>query len=244
MSELQTLRGYLNQLPATFLKLFNVEPPLNVIPEPIQPILDLYQDIERISINLIDNFGLFEITYLKPQFMITNSEVMLLLSTKNPYTLGVLHQLMYGGFEKEPNGFHLLRHLNNNKKTSCFIGRKKDIERYDGGTKSIPKDSDMSTWVQSAQVINTHDFSWMHYLDFENLHKKQQQLRQRTPEDLIEKLINRTDKWILSNYKQLRKNSLMIIIGDHGRSKLDLEYSGKIAQWREASVPIAIFIKK
>jgi hypothetical protein len=84
----------------------------------------------------------------------------------------------------------------------------------------------------------------MHYLDFENLHKQQQQLKQRTPEDLIEKLINRTDKWILSNYKQLRKNSLMIIIGDHGRSKLNLEYSGKIAQWREASVPIAIFIRK
>ncbi len=244
MSELQTLKCYLNQLPATLIKLFNVEPPIGVIPEPIQQILDLYQGIERISINLIDNFGLFEITYLKPHFMITNSEVMLLLSTKNPFTLGVLHQLVYGGFKKEPNGFHLLRHLNNNNKTSCFIGRKKDLDRYDGGTKSIPKDSDMSTWVQSAQVINTYDFSWMHYLDFENLHKKQQQLKQRTPEDLIEKLINRTDKWILGNYKQLRKNSLMIIIGDHGRSKLDLEYSGKIAQWREASVPIAIFIKK
>ena len=79
---------------------------------------------------------------------------------------------------------------------------------------------------------------------FENLHKQQQRLRQRTPEDLIEKLINRTDKWILSNYKQLRSNSLMIIIGDHGRVKLDLEYSGKIAQWREASVPIAILIRK
>ena len=244
MSELQTLKCYLNQFPATILKLFNVEPPPGVIPEPVQQILDLYQDIERISINLLDNFGLFEITFNKPEFMISNSEVMLLLSTRNPYTLGVLHQLLYGGFEKEPNGFHLLRYLNENEKTTCFIGRKKDIDRYDGGTKSIPKDSDMSTWVQSAQVINTYDFSWMHYLDFENLHKKQKQLKQRTPEDLIEKLINRTDKWILGNYKQLRKNSLMIIIGDHGRSKLDLEYSGKIAQWREASVPIAIFIKK
>jgi hypothetical protein len=244
MSELQTLKCYLNQVPATLLKLLNVDPPSGTIPGAVQQILDLYQGVERISINLIDNFGLFEITYLKPHFMISNSEVMLLLSTKNPYTLGVLHQLIYGGFEKEPNGFHLLRYLNDNEKTSCFIGRKKDIDRYDGGTKSIPKDSDMSTWVQSAQAINTHDLSWMHYLDFENLHKKQQQLKQRTPEDLIEKLINRTDKWILSNYKQLRNNSLMIIIGDHGRSKLDLEYSGKIAQWREASVPIAIFIKK
>lgn len=244
MSELQTVKCYLDQLPATILKLLKVEPPRGIIPEAVKNVLDLYQGIERISMNLIDNFGLFEITYLKPQFMIANSEVMLLLSTKNPYTLGVLHQLMYGSFNIEPNGFHLLKYLNNNGRTSCFIGRKKDLERYDGGTKSIPKDSDMNTWVESAKAINTHDLSWMHYLDFENLHKQQQRLRQRTPEDLIEKLINRTDKWILSNYKQLRNNSLMIIIGDHGRSKLDLEYSGKIAQWREASVPIAIFIKK
>ena len=58
MSELQTLKCYLNQFPATILKLFNVEPPPGVIPEPIQQILDLYQDIERVSINLIDNFQL------------------------------------------------------------------------------------------------------------------------------------------------------------------------------------------
>ena len=244
MSELQTIKAYLNQLPATLLKLLDIEPPHGTIPEPVQQILELYQGIERISINLIDNFGLFEITYLKPQFMITNSEVMLLLSTKNPYTLGVLHQIIFGGFNIEPNGFHLLKSINNAGKTSCFIGRKKDLDRYDGGTKSIQKDTDMSTWVENAKVINTHHLSWMHYLDFENLHKQQQQLKQRTPEDLIEKLINRTDKWILGNYKQLRSNSLMIIIGDHGRVKLDLEYSGKIAQWREASVPIAILMRK
>ncbi len=244
MSELQTIKCYMNQLPATILKLLGVEPPPNTIPEAVQEILNLYQGIERISINLIDNFGLFEITYLKPQFMITNSEVMLLLSTRNPYTLGVLHQMIYGGFEINPNGFHLLKYLNENEKKSCMVMRKKDLDRYDGGTKSIPKDSDMSTWVESAKAINNFELSWMHYLDFENLHKQQQQLRRRTPEDLIEKLINRTDKWILGNYKQLRKNSLMIIIGDHGRAKLNLEYSGKIAQWREASVPIAIFIRK
>ncbi len=244
MSELQTLKCYMNQLPATILKLLDIEPPHGTIPEGIQQIIDLYQGIERISINLIDNFGLFEITYLKPQFMITNSEAMLLLSTKNPYTLGVLHQLIYGGFEIEPNGFHLLKAINSGGKTTCFIGRKKDIERYDGGTKSIPKDSDMATWVESAKAINTHELSWMHYLDFENLHKQQQRLKRRTPEDLIEKLLNRTDKWILSNYKQLRSNSLMIIIGDHGRDKLDLTYSEKLSQWRQASVPIAIFIRK
>ena len=243
MSELQTLKCYMTQLPATILQLLGISPP-NDVPEPVQPILDLYKGIQRVSLNMIDNFGLFEITYHKPQFMITNSEVMLLLSTKNPYTLGVFHQIMFGGFDIEPNGFHLLRYLSERGKKSCFIARKKDLDRYDGGTLSIPKETDMATWVESAKAINKYDLSWMHYLDFENLHKQQQRLKQRTPENLIEKLINRTDKWILSNYKQLRKNSLMIILGDHGRSKLDLEYSGKIGQWREASVPIAIFIRK
>ena len=243
MSELQTLKCYLTQLPATITRLLGLNSP-TTIDEPVQSIIEQYQGIERICINMIDNFGLFEITYLKPEFMITNSEVMLLLSTKNPYTLGVFHQLLFGGFEFEPNGFHLLKYLNENGKKSCFVARKKDLDRYDGGTTSVPKDTDMSTWVESAKIINTHDLSWMHYLDFENLHKQQTRLKQRTPEVLIEKLINRTDKWILSNYKQLRKNSLMIILGDHGRSKLNLEYAGKIAQWREASVPIAIFIRK
>ena len=243
MSELQTLKCYLTQLPATITRLLGLDSP-STIDEPVQSIIEQYQGIERICINMIDNFGLFEITYLKPEFMITNSEVMLLLSTKNPYTLGVFHQILFGGFEFEPNGFHLLKYLNENGKKSCFVARKKDLDRYDGGTTSVPKDTDMSTWVESAKIINTHDLSWMHYLDFENLHKQQSRLKQRTPEVLIEKLINRTDKWILSNYKQLRKNSLMIILGDHGRSKLNLEYAGKIAQWREASVPIAIFIRK
>ncbi len=244
MSELQTIKCYLDQIPSTFIKLLGIDPPTGIIPEPVNEVVDLYQDIERISVSIIDNFGLFELTFNKPEFMITNSQVMLLLSTKNPYTLGVLHQMMYGGFEFEPNGFHLLRYLNERGKKSCFVGRKKDIDRYDGGTHSISKETDMATWVESAKVINNFELSWMHYLDFENLHKQQQALKQRTPEDLIDKLILRTDKWILGNYKQLRNNSLMVILGDHGRVKLNLEYSGKIAQWREASVPIAIIIRK
>lgn len=244
MSELQTIKCYLSQLPATFLKILDIEPPTSIIPEPVEDIVNKYSGVDRISINLIDNFGLFEITYMKPQFIITNSEIMALLSTKNPYTLGFLHQVMYGGFDVEPNGFHFLRALEQGGKSSCFIGRKKDLNRYDGNTKSIPKDTDMSTWVESAKAINTHNLSWMHYLDFENLHKQQQRLQRQTPQDLLEKLINRTDKWLLGNYKQLRNNSLMVILGDHGRSKMNMEFSGKIAQWREASVPIAIFIRK
>ncbi len=243
MSELESYKCYLSQLPSTILKLLGLEPP-SFINEPVSEIIEHFKGIERIVINLIDNFGLFEITFLKPQFIITNSDALILLSTKNPYTLGFLHQIMFGGFEKEPNGFHLLREINNQGKETIFIGRKKDIDRYDGGTKSIAKETDMSSWIEAAKVVNRFDLSWIHYLDFEALHRLHSKLRQQTPEVLLEKLINRTDKWILSTYKQLRKKSLMIILGDHGRFKMDLKYSGKIAQWRQASVPIAILIKK
>ena len=63
MSELQTLKCYLNQLPATLLQLLGVSPPAGTIPDPVQQIVDMYQGIDRVSINLIDNFGLFEITF-------------------------------------------------------------------------------------------------------------------------------------------------------------------------------------
>ncbi len=243
MSELESYKCYLSQLPSTILKILGLEPP-SFINEPVSEIIEHFKGIERIVINLIDNFGLFEITFLKPQFIITNSDALILLSTKNPYTLGFLHQIMFGGFEKKPNGFHLLREINNQGKKTIFIGRKKDLDRYDGGTKSIAKETDMSSWIEAAKVVNRFDLSWIHYLDFEALHRLHSKLRQQTPEVLLEKLINRTDKWILSTYKQLRKKSLMIILGDHGRFKMDLKYSGKIAQWRQASVPIAILIKK
>ncbi|MHA1454112.1 MAG: hypothetical protein ACTSRD_14740, partial [Promethearchaeota archaeon] len=161
-----------------------------------------------------------------------------LLSTKNPYTLGVFHQLLFGGFE--PKGFHLLRQLNEAGLNTSFIGRAKDLNRYNGGTNAIPKDSDMSTWIEAAKVINKNSFTLLHFLDFEKLHRQ----KRATPEELIEKLIKRTDKWLLSLYKQMRSKTLMVIIGNHGRYRLDLEYSGKIAEWRKASVPIAVMAYK
>ena len=200
--------------------------------------------MERIVINMIDNFGLFEITYYKPEFLISKSSSTVLLSTKNPYTLGVLHQMMFGGFEYEPQGFHLLKYLAQQGKSSIFIGRERDLKRYDGGTASIPKTSDMNTWIEAAKVINRYDLSWLHYLDFEELYRSRQKTGVQTPEELIEKLIKRTDKWILSMHKQLRPKSLLMVIGDHGQYKINMNYQGKIAQWRTASVPLLICIYK
>ena len=97
MSELPNFKCYLSQLPATFMSILGAQP-TGQIPEAVPELIKRYSGVERIIINLIDNFGLFEITYYKPEFIISNSDALVLLSTKNPYTLGVLHQIMYGGF--------------------------------------------------------------------------------------------------------------------------------------------------
>ena len=66
------------------------------------------------------------------------------------------------------------------------------------------------------------------------------------PKDLYDKFEAFRNNIGISRSDSIRKAmySLMIILGDHGRFKLDLKYSGKIAQWREASVPIAILMRK
>lgn len=239
MSTLEQYEGLLPSLPSTIMKLLHCEPP-STIPPPISPIIQRFPNVERIIMIIIDNLGLFEITYYKPQFIIEKSDAVLLLSTKNPYTLGVFHQLMFGGFEVEPNGFHLLKALNAAGKETVFVGREKDVKRYDGNTNSLKKDSDMNTWIEAAKVINKNALSIIHFLDFESLYRSKRQ----TPEELIEKLIKRTDKWILSIHKQARSKSLVMILGNHGRYKIDLNYQGKIAEWRKASVPVAVMMYK
>jgi len=242
---MSTIEGLLPSVPATILSLLNIQSP-SFLPPPIEGMLNKFGPlgVERIIICEMSNFGLFEITYYKPEFMISNSNALVLLSTKNPYTLGVLHQMMFGGFDFEPNGFHLLRYIHQAGKSAIFVGREKDVKRYDGGTPSISKPTDMATWIEAAKVINKHDLSWLHFLDFEELYRTRSKTGAQTPEELIEKLIKRTDKWMLSMFKQLRKKSLMIILGDHGRYKLDLNYQGKVAEWRAASVPLAVCLYK
>ncbi len=243
--EMPTLEGSLASFPATVLSLLGVNVP-NYLPPANQKVIDLFNSkgkIDRIIINMIDNFGLFEITYYKPQFLISTADALVLLSTSNPYTLGTLHQMLFGDFEFEKNNFHLFKHLENAGKKSVFVGRDKDISRY-AKNFGIAKSNDMATWIEAAKVINRHDLTFLHYLDFEEIYHKKQRTGASNPEELIQKLIKRTDKWILSSWKMLRKRSLMVIIGNHGRYKIDLNYQGKVAEWRAASVPLALFMYK
>ena len=237
----------LNRLPGMFLDILGLPVPEG-IPAPVKELSEYFK-ADRIVFALFDNLGLFELSQYKPTFLIEYANALALLNTENPYTLGVIHQVIYGGLLPKvghpynEGGFHLLKYMNDNGLKTSMIGRPKDLRRYSGNTEERVKDSDMSTWVEAARVINTYSFSWLHFLDFEGL-AAQAKARGQDLDQLVKRLLLRTDKWMTSMYKQLRKNTLLVICGDHGRFKLDLSGTDKTAMMRAASVPVAVFIKK
>ncbi|MHA1791414.1 MAG: hypothetical protein ACTSVI_02140 [Promethearchaeota archaeon] len=246
MAEMATYEVNLENLPATFIDILGLDVPAE-IPPPIHEVSQQFK-AQRIVFALFDNLGLFELSQYKPSFLIQYANALCLLNTKNPYTLGVIHQIMYGGLLPKvgypyEEGFHLLKYLASGGFKTAMIGRPKDLKRYSGNTEERPKDTDMAVWVEAARVINTYNFSWLHFLDFEGLKEKAQKMGQDLDE-LVKRLLLRTDKWMTSMYKQLRSGTTLIICGDHGRYKLDLSGTDKITMMRAASMPVAIFIKK
>ncbi len=246
MAGLVTYEVDLDRIPATFLDVLGLPVP-GVIPPPITEISSNFK-AERIVLALFDNLGLFELSQYKPTFLIEFGSAFCLFKTKNPYTLGVLHQIMYGGLLPSigypyGDGFHLLKYINDQGMKTAMIGRPKDLRRYSGNTEERVKDSDMSTWVEAARVINTYNFTFLHFLDFEGLSTQAKQ-RGQDLDELVRRLLLRTDKWMVSMHKQLRNKTLLVICGDHGRYKLDMSGNDKTALMRSASVPIGVFIRK
>lgn len=236
----------MDRLPATFMQMLGQQAPAG-LPEPIPEIGGTFE-ADRIVIAIFDNLGLYELSQYKPGFLIKFSNALCLLKTRNPYTLGVMHQLLYGGLLPTvgfpyAEGFHLLKYLNELGMKTAMIGRPKDLRRYSGNTEERPKESDMAVWVEAARVINTYQLSWLHFLDFEGL-KDQAKARGQDLEELVKRLLLRTDKWMTSMYKQLRKGTVLVIVGDHGRFMLDFAGNDKRTMMRAASMPVALFIKK
>lgn len=237
--ELPTFTGTMQQIPATLIKLFGITPPNN-IPSPIEGVK--IEPIQQIVLVILDNFGLFEITVFKPEFVIKESQYLLLLETTNPYTLDILHTLIHSSLTSQD--FHLMTFFQQNGKSSCMIGQESDLQTFSGPADKVPTTGDMTTWVQASKLLNRVNFLSIHFLDFENLYKRSMQFKMTPPENLISRLILRTSKWLTGMFKQLRNNSVMFILGTHGRTKIEMNYSGKFAEWRMASLPIGVLMVK
>lgn len=236
--DLPTITAPMTALPATLLNIFNLAKPAE-LPEPIQMRMP---SVQRVIIVMIDNFGLLEVVAHKPSFVIQASKALIMLETTDPYAHAVLQQVVHG--DMQSRSFNLFHYLNQNQKTSLMIGRKDDLDEFSGGTKSIVSTQDTTTWVQASKVLNRIDFLWLNFLDFEKLYANPL-YRKQPPENLVQKLIHRTDKWMLGMYKQAAPGSLLIITGDHGRTHVDMyDENTKYGQWRKASLPIAVLCLK
>jgi len=237
MSDLAAFQGHMTQMPATLLSLLGIPPPSRIPPR-IEGIPSSLQS-KHIIFAIFDNFGLLECTYYQPKFLIGKSEAILMLETENPYTLHVLKEVVHGN----PNAdFNLLNFIAENGRRVTMIERPEDISEIDVRVETKPTDSDNKTYIETVKTLNRTDFLWIHFFDFENLYK---QYSFRPPKEITQKLISRTDKWLKVLYKQATPGTLMAVLGTHGRERApEIEYEGKYAEWKRASVPICILIKK
>ncbi len=232
--EFITINCPIQRLPATILSILDVPvpdeipPPVNLPPE--------YFSAERVFLALFDNFGLFECTYFKPKWLIEIFDVLLLIETKKPYTDHFLRSLFFADKEN----FHLISYLQENNRTSCMIGRPEDLEYAENSEKKESK-TDTDVYINAVKSLNRYDFLWLHFVDFEDIYWR---YSFQPPADVMQKLINRTDKWIQLLHNQSRPNTLLIVAGTHGRQEIDLKLEGRAAQWKRANLPIAFLNKK
>lgn len=229
------LTAKMTAIPATVLRLLKVKLPASIPP----PIDGLTFDVDRVLLVMLDNFGLFEYTYYKPEFMIQAFDALVLLETQNPYTMSVLFQVFYGA--EQDRGFHLPSFLSANGKTVRLVGRQDDLNVMARHSQSLPCTKDMDVYINAVKSLNRCDFLWLHFVDFETLYR---QYAFQPPAETLKQLIRRTDKWLKMLYLQSKSRTAFIILGSHGRHQIDLQIKGRAAQWRLASLPIAIFSKK
>ncbi|MHA2041878.1 MAG: hypothetical protein ACW975_08445 [Candidatus Thorarchaeota archaeon] len=214
------------EFPSTIVKLMGISLP-DGMPSPNAELLEKFNPTAVVII-IIDNFGLFEAVVYKPEAMIRNLEALALIETSDPYAIPLLTSLL-----RPIPGFHLMQLARDYGKSVKLICREDDTEvlGFDPGI-TVHKRDDMA----KTELL------YLHFLDFESLYA---QYGHRTPpKTLLEKIVRRTDNWVKVLLKQARVGTLFIVIGNHGRHPVPLDYEGKLAEWRKANAPIAMMFQK
>ncbi len=152
------LTAKMTAMPATIIKLLNVNVPAALTP----PIDGISFKVDRIVLVMLDNFGLFEYTYYKPEFLIQACDALTLLETPNPYTEAVLRQVFYG--DEQNKGFHLPSFLLKNGKSVAMVGRPDELNMIAAGEYSIPSTDDMNSYIQAVKALNRNDFLSLHFV--------------------------------------------------------------------------------
>lgn len=231
------VRTTAKEFPSTILRFLGLEVPEGLLP-PNQELMQKF-NAKAVVMIVIDNFGLFEAVVYKPEALIKNMEALAVIETEDPYAVPLINTLLHGPHQD----FHLINHVKSYGKVTCVICREQDMATFGFGPGYTvnPRD-DMATYIESTKHIFKSELLYLHFLDFESLYA---QYGHRTPpKTLLEKIVRRTDNWIKVLLRQARDDTLFIIIGNHGRHPIPLDYEGKLAEWRAANAPIAIMFQK
>jgi len=225
------------EFPSTILGFLGIAVPEGLMPAN-QELLQKF-NAKAVVMVVIDNFGLFEAVVYKPEALIKNMEALAVIETEDPYAVALMNTLLHGPSQD----FHLINFVKSYGKVVRVICREQDMSNFgfEPGYTVNPRD-DMATYIESTKYIFKSELLYLHFLDFESLYA---QYGHRTPpKTLLEKIVRRTDNWIKVLLRQARDDTLFIIIGNHGRHPIPLNYEGKLAEWRNANAPIAIMFQK
>jgi hypothetical protein len=228
------VEGQLVQMPATVLNQLGL-----VAPSALGPSINLstFTPTERVVLVNLDNFGLLEVVLHKPQFLLKEADVLLTLDTENGYAANVIKELTHGN---QSDGFNLFSFLIHQGKTAVCVDR--ESQRENAGQATFhAADTDMRTYIETAKLLNRSDLLYIHFLDFDTLYKEH---TSRPPLELAQKLLHRTDRWLLGFFKQARANTLFLILGNQGQRDYGLKYEGKYQSWATANTPICLVIYK
>jgi len=234
MVSLQNIAGQMVQMPATILNRLSIPLPSNLI-SGIE--LPPENKAERLVVVHLDNFGLLEVALHKPKFLLQKCNLILTLETKDGYASNVTAELIHGNLRES---FNLFSYLIEQDKTADIIDR--ENQKANAGSAIFhPADTDMRTYIETAKVLNRTDFLLIHFLDFDHLYREHSS---RPPIELAQKILHRTDRWLLGFFKQSRANTLFLILGNQGQRDYGLKYEGKYQDWASANVPVCLVIHK
>lgn len=225
------------EFPSTVLHLLGMEIPAGLMP-PNQELTERFSPRAVVMV-VLDNFGLFEAVVYKPEALIKSVEALALLETNDPYAVPLVKSLLHG----PDAGFHLVQHVKDHGMSTKVICRSEDMATFAfDPSYTVSIRDDMATYIEATKHIFKSQLLYLHFLDFESLYA---QYGHRTPpKTLLEQIVRRTDNWIKILHRQARKDTLFVVVGNHGRHPVPLDYEGKLAEWRQANAPIAMMFQK
>ncbi|MEX2720933.1 MAG: hypothetical protein Q6362_005880 [Candidatus Wukongarchaeota archaeon] len=223
--------------PATIEQWLGADFP-DFLPSPVYLPESLSYRSNRVVIALVENLGLFELTFFRPQFLIKSFEILFMVDAERPFTMPLSQEIITGS--REPTTFNLFTDLRRKERSSLLIGRDWFVRVFTGESESIAVNDDLQAFTEAHENINDFALSFVIFSDFEDLYATSG----RPPLDISREVVNRSSSWVSLLWEKSLAGTIFLVIGSLGKSGLDYGLMGRLAEWKESSIPIALVAQK